>query len=205
MASLRGRSVGADRFASDLSAVGQRLHDLATGEAPERLHHASILVASALRAGQAVLLFGNGGSAADAQHLAAELVGRFGRAGAGYRGIALTTDSSVVTALANDFGYDGVFARQVETLGRPGDVAIGISTSGRSLNVLRGIEAARAAGLRTIAFTGPGESPLAQCVDVPIQAPGATTTEIQTCHIAIGQLLLERAIEIAERPAEGAA
>jgi len=194
--------VSADRFASDLAAIGQRLQELAQGAGPTQLHRAALLLAAGLREGATVFFFGNGGSAADAQHLAAELVGRFGQDGAGYRGLALTTDSSIITALANDFGYDGVFARQLETLGRPGDFAIGISTSGRSLNVLRGIEAAGAHGLRTIAFTGPADSPLAQAAEVPIRAPGRNTTEIQTCHIAIGQLLLERAIALAEGDAE---
>ena len=111
-------------------------------------------IAAALRAGGKVLTFGNGGSAADAQHLAAELVGRYLKDRPAWPAIALTTDTSILTAVANDFGYDAVFRRQVEALGRPGDVAIGISTSGRSPNVVTALDKAREMGLVTVAMTG---------------------------------------------------
>ena len=113
-------------------------------------------IAAALKQGRTVFAFGNGGSAADAQHFTAELVGRYERERKPWPAIALTTDTSAITAVANDFGFDKVFARQIEALGRPGDVAIGITTSGSSPNVLRGLEAAKERGLITIALTGRG-------------------------------------------------
>ena len=112
------------------------------------------VIAEALKQGGSVLVFGNGGSAADAQHFAAELVGRYERDRKAWPAIALTTDTSAVTAIGNDYGFDRVFARQVEALGRNGDVAIGISTSGNSANVLKGLEAANDRGMITIALTG---------------------------------------------------
>jgi D-sedoheptulose 7-phosphate isomerase len=117
---------------------------------------AAAAIGAALKAGRTVFAFGNGGSAADAQHFAAELVGRYERERPALPVVALTTDTSTLTAVGNDYGFDRVFARQVEALGRAGDVAIGISTSGNSPNVLRGLEAARARGLVTIALTGAG-------------------------------------------------
>jgi D-sedoheptulose 7-phosphate isomerase len=117
---------------------------------------AASAIAAALREGRAILTFGNGGSAADAQHFAAEMVGRYERDRQAWPAIALTTDSSALTAVGNDYGFDRVFARQLEALGRPGDIALGISTSGNSPNVLRGLEAANERGLVTIALTGRG-------------------------------------------------
>ena len=117
---------------------------------------AASAIAAALREGRAILTFGNGGSAADAQHFAAEMVGRYERDRKAWPAIALTTDSSALTAVGNDYGFDRVFARQLEALGRPGDIALGISTSGNSPNVLRGLEAANERGLVTIALTGRG-------------------------------------------------
>lgn len=125
-------------------------------ESAAQIVAAAEAIASALRQGHKLLTFGNGGSAADAQHFAAEMVGRYERDRQGWPAIALTTDSSALTAVGNDYGFDRVFARQIEALGRAGDVAIGISTSGNSPNVLRGLEAAKARGLTTIALTGRG-------------------------------------------------
>jgi phosphoheptose isomerase len=150
---------------------------------------AAQLLVAALRRGGRVLLFGNGGSAADAQHLAAELVGRFERERAALPALALTTDTSALTAIGNDYGFDEVFARQVEALGRPGDVAVGLSTSGSSPNVLRGLEAARARGLATIGLTGRDGGALARLADVVIVAPSDVTAFIQECHIALGHAL----------------
>ncbi len=130
-------------------------HERMTGRAAVVADAAGVIVA-ALRQGRTVFAFGNGGSAADAQHFAAELVGRYERERQGWPVIALTTDTSAITAVGNDYGFDRVFARQIEALGRAGDVAIGISTSGNSPNVLRGLEAANARGLITIALTGRG-------------------------------------------------
>lgn len=149
------------------------------------------LWADALARGGKILLFGNGGSAADAQHLAGELVSRFLVERRALAGIALTTDTSILTAIGNDYGFDRVFARQVEALGRPGDVAVGISTSGRSPNVLAGIDAARALGLTTVGFTGAGREGLAERVDVCFHVPSRHTPRIQECHLAAGHAICE--------------
>lgn len=146
------------------------------------------------RSGGKVLLFGNGGSAADAQHVAAELIGRFAHERRALPAIALTTDSSVLTALANDFGFERVFARQVEALGAEGDVAVAISTSGASANVLEGVREARRRGLATIGLCGAGDSALAEAVDVAIRVPGQGTAAVQEGHLAVEHALC-RAVE----------
>lgn len=151
---------------------------------------AAELVADALRRGGKLLLCGNGGSAADCQHMAAEFVSRltkeFGRPA--LAAIALTTDTSVLTAYANDIDFDGVFARQVEALGKPGDVLIGISTSGSSRNVVRAVEQARGAGLSVIALIGETGA-LAQLADVAIRVPDHSTQHIQETHLAIEHVI----------------
>jgi D-sedoheptulose 7-phosphate isomerase len=129
--------------------------------------------------GSKVLVFGNGGSAADAQHLVAELVGRFQRDRRGVAAIALTTDTSILTAVANDYGYERVFARQVEALGAPGDVAIGISTSGRSPNVLAAFASARQQGMTTIALTGGDGGALGREADIHVHVAHAVTARVQ--------------------------
>ena len=150
------------------------------------------LLVTSLRAGGKVLLFGNGGSAADAQHIAAELVGRFSRQRDGLPAIALTTDTSALTAIANDFGYEEVFSRQVRALGRAGDVAIALSTSGRSPSVLRAVEACKAIGIRTIGLTGGNGGLLAGVVDVALIVTASTASfRIQETHITIGHVLCE--------------
>jgi rfaE bifunctional protein nucleotidyltransferase chain/domain len=188
-----------------LSAEAERLR--AAGVDPAELERAGEALAGALRAGRKVLIFGNGGSAADAQHMAAELVGRFllpeRRA---LPAIALTTDSSTVTAIANDFGFERVFARQIEALGRPGDVAIGISTSGGSPNVLVGVREARRRGLRTIGLVGPGPSELEELVDFPVVTRAVEGPAIQEAQLAVEHALcaqVERAL-FGDRPAEAA-
>jgi D-sedoheptulose 7-phosphate isomerase len=148
-------------------------------------------MASALRAGGKVLTFGNGGSAADAQHLAAELVGRYMKDRAAWPAIALTTDSSILTSVANDFGYEAVFRRQVEAHGRPGDVAIGISTSGRSPNVLTALDKAREMGMVTVAMTGQAGGALAARVDYLIDVPHPSTPRIQEVHAFAVHLLCQ--------------
>ena len=144
-----------------------------------------------LKGGGKLLLFGNGGSAADAQHIAAELIGQFGRTRDGLPAIALTTDTSVLTALSNDMGVEAVFARQIQALGREGDLAVAISTSGSSPNVLAGAREARNRGLRTIGLTGTRGAELAQVCDLALQVPSASTPRIQEGHIAIGHALCE--------------
>lgn len=143
-----------------------------------------------LKAGRKILLFGNGGSAADAQHLAAEFVNRFTKERKPLAAIALTTDTSILTAVANDRDFTEIFARQIEALGRPGDVAIGLSTSGRSRNVLRGIEMAKKLGLLTVGFTGEGGE-LARLVEFPFVVPSRSTPRIQEIHITLGHALCE--------------
>jgi D-sedoheptulose 7-phosphate isomerase len=158
----------------------------------EAILEAARVMTEGLAAGHKLLLCGNGGSAADAQHIAAEFVGvldqNFPRPG--LAAIALTTDSSILTASANDFGYAGVFERQVQALGRPGDVVIGISTSGNSENVLRAIRYARAHQMRTIALMGEGGK-LAEAAETVVRAPSAVTQFIQESHIMIGHILCE--------------
>lgn len=175
-AALRESAAVKQRVAEELSADIARTGDL---------------LIDAFQAGKKLLLFGNGGSAADAQHLAAEFVGRYVNDRAPLPAIALTTDTSVLTAIGNDYGFEQVFVRQIRALGRRGDVAIAISTSGRSRNVILGIEAAHEAGLATIALTGGDGGNLAPIVDVAIVVPSTTTARIQECHIAIGHVLCE--------------
>jgi D-sedoheptulose 7-phosphate isomerase len=161
-------------------------------EQAAELERAIDVVAGALGAGYKVLLFGNGGSAADAQHIAAELVGRFQRERRALPAIALTTDTSVLTAIANDYGYDEVFARQVRALGLPGDVAIAISTSGKSPSVLRAVAAARELGLKTIGLTGGDGGALAGQVDVALRVSASThSARIQEVHILVGHVICE--------------
>jgi D-sedoheptulose 7-phosphate isomerase len=146
-------------------------------------------VAAALEAGNKILFAGNGGSAADAQHLAGELIGRFGYDRAPLAAIALTTDSSALTAIANDYGYNRVFERQVQGLGRPGDVLIAISTSGRSSNIINAIAAARAAEMVVIGFTGQSGGDMAARCDVCLRAPVEATPLVQQLHITAGHLV----------------
>lgn len=145
----------------------------------------------ALKDGKKIIFFGNGGSAADAQHLAAELVVRYRVNRPALAGLALTTDTSILTAHSNDFGYDTVFSRQVEALAQPGDVVLGISTSGTSRNVLLGLQAANARGCVTIAFTGEKGADCAAEAKMSFKAPSAITARVQECHLLIGHLLCD--------------
>jgi D-sedoheptulose 7-phosphate isomerase len=145
--------------------------------------------AESLRAGGKLLFFGNGGSASDAQHLATELTVRYKTDRAAIAAIALTTDTSALTAIGNDFGFEHLFSRQIEALGRPGDVAIGISTSGKSPNVIRALQQAREGGLVAAALGGGTGGDLPGVADPLIVVPSATTARIQEMHIAIGQML----------------
>jgi len=161
-----------DRF---LSLVGEVAH----------------VIAKSLRNNGKVFFFGNGGSAADAQHLAAELVGRYLRERPGLPVLALTANGSCVTAIANDYGYDLVFARQLEAIGARGDIAIGISTSGNSRNVVRAIESAREKGMITVAMTGSEGGQLKPLVDYCLCITSDQTARIQESHILIGHILCE--------------
>jgi D-sedoheptulose 7-phosphate isomerase len=144
---------------------------------------------TALRSGGKILFAGNGGSAADAQHLAGELVSRFAYDRPGLPAIALTTDSSVLTAIGNDYGYEHVFRRQVEALGTAGDVFVGISTSGRSPNVLCALRAAKAKGLTTVGLTGSQQGQMAESCDYLLRVPSESTPRIQEGHILIGHII----------------
>ncbi len=155
------------------------------------IERAGQLICSALRAGDKILLCGNGGSAADAQHIAAELVGRYEDQRRAWPAIALTTDTSALTAVSNDYGYEQVFARQVEALAAAGDVLVAISTSGKSRNVIRAAEVARALGCKTIALTGKDGEPLVSLCDVAVSVPSERTARVQEVHIIIGHLWCE--------------
>jgi len=148
-------------------------------------------IVEALEAGGKVLAFGNGGSAGDAQHLVAELVGRFQKERAGFAALALTADTSLLTSVANDYGFERVFTRQIDALGAAGDVAFGISTSGVSPNVVAALEAARARGLRTIALTGRDGGKAGRVADVHINVPDDCTARVQEVHITLIHAICE--------------
>lgn len=148
-------------------------------------------LAAAFRAGNKALLFGNGGSAADAQHIAAEWVGRFGVDRPALPALALAANSSDLTSIANDYGFEHVFVREVEAHGQPGDVAVGFSTSGTSANVIEALRVAQARGLFTIALAGDDETRLAEVCDLVIAVPSHDTPRVQESHIAIGHVLCE--------------
>ena len=146
------------------------------------------LAVDALRAGNKLMFCGNGGSAADAQHWAGELVSRLYFDRPGLPAIALTTDTSILTAIGNDYGYDYVFARQIEAIGRPGDVLVAISTSGNSANILRAIGAAREKGIRVVGFTGQDGGRMADACDLCFRVPSKETPKVQEGHEFIGHL-----------------
>jgi len=170
---------------------GAELRTVVARDCSAAIFEAAGLIIMCLRTGGKLLFFGNGGSAADAQHLAAEFIGRFVRERAGLPAIALTTDSSILTAVGNDYGFDQIFARQVQALGRPGDIAIAISTSGNSPNVIEAVKAARKGYLKTIGLSGKDGGLLAKEADLVITVASTTTARIQECHIAVGHLLCE--------------
>lgn len=188
--------MGARRLAGDQGRVRSLLReheelvraaDALVGE----VARAAQLVASALRRGRKVLLCGNGGSAADAQHIAAELVGRFRRERRGLPAVALTADTSVVTALGNDYGFEEVFARQVDAAGQQGDVLVALSTSGNSRNVLRACEMARTKGLRVIGLTGADGGQLKSLCDICLCVSSRDTARVQEVHILLAHIICE--------------
>lgn len=160
--------------------------------APDVARAADIVI-DALRAGRAIYFCGNGGSAADAQHLAAELSGRFLKNRRALPGVALTTNSSALTAIGNDFGYDEVFSRQLDGVAHEGDVLVSLSTSGNSANVVKAVDVARTHGMKTIALTGERDSALSAKCDVCLKVPSAATPRIQEMHIVVGHLICELA------------
>jgi D-sedoheptulose 7-phosphate isomerase len=149
------------------------------------------VMAAALHRGNQILWCGNGGSAGDSQHLAAEIVGRFRRERRGLPSIALTTDTSILTSVANDYGYEAVFSRQVEAMARPGDVLVGISTSGNSRNVVAALEAARLHGVVTVAFTGEGGGRMGALADHLFAVGSRDTARIQEAHILAGHMICD--------------
>lgn len=157
----------------------------------QTVERAAALVAQSLRTGGKVFFCGNGGSSSDAQHLAGEFLGRFLVERAPWAAIALPSNIAAMTAIGNDYGYEEVFARQLRGLGRRGDALIAISTSGRSANVLRALEAARELGVHAIGLTGAAESPMDGLADLNIRAPAASTPRIQEMHIVIGHTICE--------------
>ncbi|HEY7208906.1 MAG TPA: D-sedoheptulose 7-phosphate isomerase [Bryobacteraceae bacterium] len=168
-----------------------QIHRKLLDSALPELSRAAELLVVAYRNGHKAIFFGNGGSAADAQHLAAEFVGRYLRERRPLPALALNTNTSVVTAIGNDYGYEQVFARQIEAFAAPGDVAVGLSTSGSSTNVVRAVQRARELGLATVAFTGASGGLLKRLADVLIAAPSEETPRIQECHILAGHALCD--------------
>ena len=167
------------------------VHERLRAENLQPIADAAAAILSASQNGRKVLIFGNGGSAADAQHLAADLVCRFQRERRPVAALALTTDTSIVTAVANDYAFDRVFVRQIEALGIRGDLAIGISTSGRSANVVEGLRAARAHGLTTIAMTGRDGGPAGALAEIHINVPDPSTARVQEAHRTVIHAICE--------------
>ena len=171
------------------------LHEAVSRSAARPVAAAAAAIVATLGRGGTLLVFGNGGSAADAQHVAAELVGRFERPRRALAAVALTADTSVLTAIGNDDGFERVFARQVEALGRPGDVALGITTSGASPNVVSALETAKARGLQTIALTGRDGGRAGAVADIHVNVPARSTPRAQEVH----RTLLHVICDIVER------
>lgn len=176
--------------------IQAELTDLATGfhalaHEAHTLEAIASLCAQSLRQGGKVMFCGNGGSAADSQHLAAELVGRYKMERKALNALALTVDTSILTAIGNDYGYEDVFRRQVEGLGKEGDVLIGLSTSGNSRNVLQAFDQAKAMGIRTVALTGQGGGAMKAAADICLAVPASVTNHIQEMHITCGHLICE--------------
>jgi D-sedoheptulose 7-phosphate isomerase len=172
-------------------AESSRLQSRVAAEQAEAVAAAAELLARVFQHGGRVLIFGNGGSAADAQHLAAEFVNRFRVERPPLAALALTTDTSILTAVANDYDFLEVFAKQIRALGRPGDLAWGLSTSGRSPNVVAGLKVARELGLKTLALSGRDGGPVAQQADLALVVPSRNTPRIQEVHITIGHVLCD--------------
>lgn len=154
-----------------------------------QIEQAAKLMIEALKTGNKVFFFGNGGSAADAQHLAAELIGRYRKDRRSLPAIALTTDTSIITSISNDYGYEVIFAKQIEGLAKSGDVAVGLSTSGNSRNVIVALEKAKELGCKTIGFLGCDGGKIAEIVDTAITVPSRVTARIQESHITIGHIV----------------
>jgi D-sedoheptulose 7-phosphate isomerase len=184
----RARGLAVERIRESGKVIGSLAE---SGEYLKAVTDAAEAMTKCLRAGNKILFFGNGGSAADAQHLAAELSGRFLKERRSLPGWALTTNTSVLTAIGNDYSFDDVFARQVEGIGSAGDLAFAISTSGNSGNVLKAIAAARVKGLATVGLTGRTGGKMTKAVEICIRIPNDQTPRIQEGHILTGHILCE--------------
>jgi D-sedoheptulose 7-phosphate isomerase len=178
-------------IASIAASIGTKQSMLGNADLVAMIAKVSEIIVASLQQGNKVLLFGNGGSAADAQHIAAELVGRFAFDRPALPALAFSVNSSCVTAIGNDYGFDQVFSRQIEALAKAGDVAIGISTSGNSPNVVKAVLTARKMGLRTIGLTGSAGGTLSKSAEYCICVPSKETPRIQECHILIGHIISE--------------
>jgi D-sedoheptulose 7-phosphate isomerase len=176
-----------NRAASEHISLFQRIQS----DLPEKIYTVATLLATTLAEGRTIFWCGNGGSASDSQHIAAEFVGRFRNNRRPLAAVSLNTDTSVLTCIANDFGYEHIFSRQVEALGKPGDVLMAISTSGRSPNVLEAIKAANRGGLHTIGLLGASGGEAMKLVHHALLVESSTTARIQEAHIFIGHLLCE--------------
>ncbi len=179
-----------DMIQDELNAHKQTI-EKTIEELQSYIYTACIITSEAINKGGKILLFGNGGSAADAQHIAAELSGRYKSERRGLAGIALTTDTSVLTAVGNDYGFERIFDRQVEALAKSGDVLIGISTSGHSKNVLRALSLGQNLGCKTIGFSGNNGGVMDEFCDVNIVVPSSDTPRIQEMHILIGHIIAQ--------------
>lgn len=168
-----------------------QLNDIFVAENLEKIVIVVEVITGVLKAGNKILLFGNGGSAADAQHLAAEFINRFVIERPPLPAIALTTDTSVITSIGNDYDFSEVFSKQIRAIGQPGDIAWGISTSGSSSNIIKAIEAAKKIGMITIGFTGRDGGAVARMVDYSLNVPSTSTPRIQEVHITLGHVICE--------------
>ncbi|PYS38126.1 MAG: phosphoheptose isomerase [Acidobacteria bacterium] len=181
----------APQLIDDFVAESLRVKTQFFQENRERIAQTAEIIAHGVRNGRKILFFGNGGSAADAQHLAAEMVGRFGPDRSALAAMSLATDTSILTAVGNDYGYDHVFSRQIEALGHAGDTAIAISTSGNSPSVLHALDVARANGLFTVGFTGETGGQMTDRAEVLFRVPSRQTPRIQETHILLGHIICE--------------
>ena len=190
---------GRERAVETMLRDAARLHERAAGESVNAIVAAADAMLAAFGSGAKVLIFGNGGSAADAQHFACELVGRFLRERRALPAMALTADTVQLTAIANDYGFERVFVRQIEAHGRAGDVAVAISTSGTSANVLAGLQYARSRGLKTVAFTGGSGGSIGAAADVHVNVPHDVTPRVQELH----RTLIHAVCDLIERQIDG--
>ena len=186
-------AVKSSSLIKDIMETSARLKLEAAASLPPVIDKAALLIMDTLKNDGKVLFCGNGGSAADCQHIAAEMVGRFQKERKGFAAVALTTDSSILTSVSNDYGYSDLFRRQVEALGRPDDVLVGISTSGKSENVIRAFKAAKDQGMKIVAMVGADVTAVSGMVDAVISVPSTVTARIQEVHITVGHVFCELA------------